>query len=161
MINQLIQVISQEAVLFEEFLDLLDRQKTMLVKNDVAGISRVTEQQREKIRESQRLNRVREDLLARIKEARSFDGDMTVARLAELADDNQAERLLKLREIILSLDVRINEVRDSNALLLNQSREFISRTMVMLSRINNPEATYGRGGQHPDGPSTVMVDRRI
>jgi len=161
MINQLIQVIGQEARLFEDFLALLDRQKEMLVSNDVATLNEVTELQRQKIVESQRLNRIREKLISDIKAETAIEGDVTVARLLEFADRDQAERLLQLKEIIFSLNDRITEARNTNTLLLNQSREFISRTMRMLSRINNPDTTYDCHGASPEGHATVVVDRRI
>ena len=66
MINQLIQIIGDEAVLFEEFLGLLDKQKKALVANDVEELDRVTELQRQKLSESQKLNRRREELIAAI-----------------------------------------------------------------------------------------------
>jgi flagellar biosynthesis/type III secretory pathway chaperone len=161
MINQLLQVIGQEAHLFEDFLALLDQQKQMLVSNDVATLNEVTELQRQKILESQRLNRIREELIAEIQAENAIEGDVTVARLLEFADRNQAERLLQLKEIIFSLNDRITEARNTNAMLLNQSREFISRTMRMLSKIKNPDKTYDRRGVAPDGQSTIVVDRRI
>jgi hypothetical protein len=161
MIDQLLQVIGQEAHLFEDFLVLLDRQKQMLVSNDVTAIKEVTELQQQKIQESKRLNRLREKLIADIKAANAIEGDVTVSRLLDIADRDQAERLLKLKEIIFSLNDRITEARNTNAMLLNQSREFISKTMRMLSRINNPDKTYDNHGASPEGNSTVAVDRRI
>ncbi len=160
MINQLLQVIGQEAHLFEDFLALLDRQKQMLVSNDVTTLNEVTELQRQKILESQRLNRIREKLISEIKTEAAIEGDVTVARLLEFADRNQAERLLQLKEIIFSLNDRITEARNTNAMLLNQSRDFISRTMQMLSKINNPDKTYDHRGTAPDGQSTIVIDRR-
>lgn len=161
MINQLIQVIGQEARLFEDFLALLERQKQMLVSNDATSLNEVTELQRRKIQESQRLNRIREKLIKEIKARVAIEGDVTVNRLLEFADRDQAEHLLKLQEIIFSLNDRITEARNTNAMLLNQSREFISRTMQMLSRINNPDKTYDNHGASSDAASTVAVDRRI
>jgi flagellar biosynthesis/type III secretory pathway chaperone len=161
MINQLLQVIGQEAHLFEDFLALLEKQKEMLVSNDVASLNEVTELQRQKIIESQRLNRIREKLIAEIKAEIAIEGDVTVARLLEFADRDQAARLQQLKEIIFGLNDRINEARNTNAMLLNQSREFISRTMQMLSKINNPDNTYDRHGASPGEHATVAVDRRI
>ncbi len=161
MINRLIEIIGQESLLFEEFLDLLDRQKDVLVANDVDQLKAVVALQQQKLLESQELNRRREEVIAAIKKANALQGDITVARLLEFVDENQAERLLSLREAILSLNERISEARNTNALLLNQSREFIARTMVMLSQLNSPDIAYGRNGEAPRTNGTVMVDRRI
>ncbi|MGH8015769.1 MAG: flagellar export chaperone FlgN, partial [Candidatus Zixiibacteriota bacterium] len=57
--SELIEIISQEASVFEDFLTLLERQQEMLVKNDIDGLNNTTARQREKVVESQLLNRKR------------------------------------------------------------------------------------------------------
>ncbi len=160
MINQLIDIISREAALFESFLELLQRQKEMLVANDLDGLQQVTERQHEKLTESRILNKQREELVAQIKAARAIDGDLTVSRLIALVDQDQAERLRQLRELILELNDKINSSRNSNAMLLNQSREFVAKTMSMLSKMNNPEPTYGRTKTESDPKRAIALDRR-
>ncbi len=160
MINQLIDIISKEAALFESFLELLQRQKEMLVTNDLEGLQAITERQHEKLAESRILNKQREELVVRIKAARSIDGDLTVSRLLALVDEGQAERLRQLRELIFELNNKINDSRNTNAMVLNQSREFVSKTIAMLSKMNNPEPTYGRSKNETDPANAVALDRR-
>ena len=160
MVNRLIEIISKEAALFESFLELLQEQKEMLVTNNIAGLNRVTERHQEKLVESRLLSRQREQLIEEIKAANAIDGDLTVTRLLELVDENQAGRLLELKELILSLNDEINRTRNSNAMLLNQSREFIAKTMSALSRINHPHKTYAPAGAARETGGTVAVDRR-
>jgi predicted transcriptional regulator len=160
MVNQLIDIISRETLLFEEFLELLERQKQMLVTNNADGLKEITELQRRKLHESYRLNRSREELVLRIKESNEIEGDVTVTRLLEFVDENQAARLMQLRETILGLNDKIAETRNTNAMLLNQSRDFISRTMTMLSTLNNPDTTYRAGAKPSDAHATMLVDRR-
>ncbi|MDD3732102.1 MAG: flagellar protein FlgN [candidate division Zixibacteria bacterium] len=161
MVNKLIEIISKEAALFESFLELLERQKEMLVANDLKGLNEVVECQREKLIESKLLNKQREELVAAIKASRAIDGDLTVTRLLKLVDENQASRLTQLRDIINSLNEKITDARNANAMLLNHSREFIARTMEMLSKINNPDNIYARDGRNEKQGSNIMVDRRI
>lgn len=161
MINRLVNVISQEAELFESFLELLNRQRQALVDNNLAILRETTEKQREVMVESHLLNDQRDQIIGEIKAANLFDGDVTVTRLLEYADRNQAERLMQLRDTILSLNSEIVEVRNTNALLLNQSREFIAKTMASLSKINNPEHTYANGAGKTGRSASVVVDRRV
>jgi flagellar biosynthesis/type III secretory pathway chaperone len=161
MIDQLIQVISDEAVLFEEFLRLLDRQKEVLVANDTDGLTEVTAELNQKLSESKLLNRRREEVIAAVKKANAIDGDVTVTRLLEYADRDQSERLSQLQQTILGLNDSITQARNTNAMLLNRSREFISRTMNMLSRLHSPDRTYGRDGAAPQATATIAVDRRV
>lgn len=161
MINQLIEIIGREASLFETFLTLLERQRQMLIDNDHDGLVAVTEQQREKLVQSQVLNRSREQLIERIKASNAIEGDLNVTRLLELSDKSQTERLTALKTLITNLQDQITEVRNQNALLLNQSREYISKMMEMLSKINVPAGAYGPGARETEHHSTLAVDRRI
>jgi hypothetical protein len=160
MINKLIEIIGREAGLFESFLALLEQQQTMLVNNDLDGLNNVTDRQREKLVESQLLNREREQLIQRIKAANAIEGDLNVTRLLEMVDENQAARLLQLKSLIYDLHDQISHVRNQNALLLNRSRQYIGKMMEMLSRVNSPEGTYSSSGVTACGESTVAVDRR-
>ena len=69
-------------------------------------------------------------MLSRIKQDHTLDGDLTIARLAALADENQAARLMQLRSVILSLNEKINDARNTNAMLLNQSRDQLRSFLV-------------------------------
>lgn len=160
MINKLIDLIGKEAAVFESFLELLEQQQTMLVTNDVDGLNRITDLQREKLVESQLLNKQRLELVEQIKLANDLEGDVNVTRLLDIVDENQADRLQKLQKLILSLNDKITETRNQNAMLLNRSREYILRTMEMLSKINSPDATYSKPGTKSARQLTVAVDRR-
>jgi hypothetical protein len=160
MINKLIQIIGDEAALFEEFLGLLDRQKEALVANDTARLEEVTELQHRKLAESRALTRRREQTIAAIQAANAIEGDLTVSRLLEYADADQSQRLAQLQQTIIGLNDNIIQARNTNALLLNRSREYISRTIAMLARLSGSEKTYGRDGAAPQGGTTLVVDRR-
>lgn len=160
MVAALIQVISREAAVFEDFLGLLKQQQEMLVQNDIDGLNQNTALQREKVVESQILSKNREELVSEIKSANAIEGDLNVSRLLELVDEDQGSRLLQLRNIINGLNDKIGEVRDQNAMLLNRSREYINRTMELLAKINNPDTSYSKNGTTVGNGSSVAVDRK-
>ncbi len=160
MVNTLIDIIGKEAALFESFLELLEQQKRMLVENDVDGLTRVTDLQREKLIQSQLLNKKRLELVEAIKTANHIEGDLNVTRLLDIVDQSQADRLQRLQKIILDLSEQINNTRNQNAMLLNRSREYIMKTMEMLSRIQGTPATYSASGSQKEDSRTVAVDRR-
>ncbi len=159
-VTLLIKIISQEASVFEEILMLLGQQQKLLVNNDVDGVNKTTALQREKIVESQPLNRKREELVSEIRSSNAIEGDLNVSRLIELVNEDQGNRLIQLRLIIGGLNSKINEVRDQNALLLNRSREYIAKTLDILSRLKNPNKNYTQNGSPVKSGSAVAVDRR-
>lgn len=161
MINQLIDIISREALLFESFLELLEQQKAALVANNLSELNRLTRLQQEALVQSRKLDDDRVRVVAAIKQEKQFDGDLTVSRIIALANSEQASRLTELRELLLGLNERILEVRNTNAFLINESRELIARTMTMLSRGKQSDATYTREAAREDHRQAVALDRRI
>ena len=156
----MIEILGREAALFESFLELLEKQKAALVVNDLDSLRSVTEQQQRLLSQSRELAEQREIVVTRIRQENDVEEDLTVSRLLETVDDATADRLAQLRDTILGLDDRIAQTRNSNAMLLNQSRQFIARTMTALSRINNPEATYSMREDRGQARSNVVMDRR-
>ena len=99
MVDTLIDIIGREAALFETFLSLLEQQQQALVENNLEELNRITELQRDKMAESQLLNRERERVLGEIKALNAIDGDLTVTRLLEMVDQQQAGQLGSLRTL--------------------------------------------------------------
>ncbi len=142
MVTELIGLISNEAVLFEEFLELMAREQVMLSKNDVDGQKRIKTKRRSKVMKSQLLGRQREELISIIKSTNAIEGDQNITHLIELVDQEQGGQLVQFRNIMNNLNSEITEVRGQNELLLKRSREFMSRTIELLERINNPVNNY-------------------
>lgn len=162
MIDVLIEIIGKEAALFESFLELLEKQQRMLVENNLDGLNEITAEQHERLTESQMLNSQRIEIVEQIKKDKNIDGDLNITRLLTLIDRQQADRLEQLQNVILELNDKILETRNQNAILLNRSREYISKTMEMLARIHAPKSpTYGQSGESYKQNSTVAIDRRI
>ncbi len=161
MIDQLIDIIGREATLFESFLALLENQQEMLIANDAEGLNEVTAQLRDKVHESAMLNKQREELVEQIRRDKSIEGDLNVTRLLDLVDDGQARQLIRLRELITALNDKITTTRNQNAMLLNQSREYIGKMMSMLSKLSHPEPAYSATGTGKQSSYNVAVDRRI
>lgn len=161
MINRLIDIISKEAVLFESFLALFEKQQEMLVANDADGLNEVTERLREKVVESRLLNKQREELVEEIRLDNRIEGDLNVTRLLDIVDDEQASQLIRLRELITTLNDKIATTRNENATLLNQSREYIKNMMGMLSKLSHPEPAYSSTGAGDQASYNVALDRRV
>lgn len=160
MIDGLIDILGKEAGLFEDFLQLLEKQQKAIVDKDLPTLREVTEKLHEKTVESRLLDQRRRQVVHEIKSAEGFEGDLNVTRLLEITDDERADQLRRLRAFILKLHDQITDARNRNALLINRSREYVARTMKMLSEINMPKPTYSAAGGPSVENSAVAVNRR-
>jgi hypothetical protein len=160
MIDGLIDILGREATLFEEFLQLLEEQQRALVEKDLPALQEITEKLQEKTVKSRLLDQERQKVVAEIKASRGLDGDLNVTRLLEITDDERADQLRRLRGLILKLHDQVTEVRNRNALLINRSREYVARTMKMLSELNMPEPAYSAAGNQRSEGQALAVNRR-
>jgi hypothetical protein len=161
MVDRLIDIIGSEATVFESFLSLLEQQKEALVANDVDRLNEVTKQQQETLLRSRQLAREREREIESIRNQHSLEGDLSLSRLLELVDDAQARQLSRLQELILGLNDQITDARNTNVMLLNQSRKFVAKTLELMAGLSNPRTTYRSGGQEERRESALAVDRRV
>jgi flagellar biosynthesis/type III secretory pathway chaperone len=159
-IGKLLDIISREATLFESFLHLLDRQRDCLVRNDTEHLAELTELMREKVIESQLLNDQREQIIRELKAAKAIDGDLTVSRLLEILDAQEAGQLQTLRDTILDLNKRITVTRQQNEMLLDRSRGYIQKTLELLAQLEEPTGVYLPGGTPTTTNASLVVDRR-
>lgn len=163
MLDTLIQLLQAQADCFDRFLTALRAQRQALVQPDHASLLVANEQLSEIVARIHILNRQREETLREAQQLYSLTGDLTLGRLLEIATDDQATKLLRLRDVILEQDLRIAELREGNVMLINQSRELIARTMRSLSEMSAPAANYASSGVSTSlrtQPAAVAVNRR-
>ncbi|MFH1687358.1 MAG: flagellar protein FlgN [bacterium] len=159
-VEKLIDVIGQEAALFESFLDLLEQQQQALVTNDVDCLGRITDALREKTVHNQILNRQREEIIDDIRRVNAIEGDLSVGRLLALVEHQQADQLRHLRQVIFELHDKITDTRNHNATLINRSREYVAKTMSLLAKVGKPGSAYAATGASDTPDHTVAVDWR-
>lgn len=162
MLDQLIQLLQQQADCFDRFLIALHQQRQALVRPDHASLLAANEQLSEIVARIHILNRQREEQLREAREIFSLTGDITLGKLLEVASDDQASRLLRLRDAILDLDRKIAEIREGNVMLINQSRELIGRTLRSLAELSAPPQNYAEQPRPTpySQSATIAVNRR-
>lgn len=148
-VNELIETLNAEAALFENFLDLLDRQRDMVVANDTDGLVMITERQREKLAESKMLDRRRRELVEQVGSENAISGDVNVTRLLDSVSQDDGLRLSGVRDTIIELSKQIEKGKERNKFLINKSRELISSSLQGINRMSNPPekgSAYTRPG---------------
>lgn len=161
LVHELIEVLKEEASLFETFLELLEEKQKALVKNDLNRINGITELQREKAVSSRRLNKRREDVIGKLASDGASREDLTISKLIESVASGQAIVLEQLRNSILDLNAKITKVRNQNSMLIDHSRNNIVKTMELLNRIGAPGTGYNKQVQVESQKSAIKLDRGV
>jgi len=161
LLDRLISVIGDEALLFEKFLELLEQQQKALIDNDTDELKAVTARLHQVVSQSQKLETERIDTVEEIRRQAGAESDLNVARICDMADAARSSRLQAFRNTILDLYGRIEETRMRNGLLIEQSMEQIQHTIDMIGRIPAQKETYHKHGGFSKEFNRLGVDRRV
>lgn len=161
LLDRLISVIGDEAVLFEKFLQLLERQQQALITSDTDELKAVTVQLQQVVLQSQRLEAQRVATVDEIREYGDSDTDLNVMQICEMADSARSNQLQTFRDTILGLYGRIEETRMRNGLLIQQSLEQIQNTVEVIGRIPARNETYQKHGGCSRELNRLGIDRRV
>lgn len=161
LLDRLITVIGDEAVLFEKFLAMLERQQYALIHNDVDDVQTVTSELQTVVLQSQKLETARAEIVDEVRRHKGAQENLTVSRICDMADESRSTQLKTLRETVLDLYSRIEETRMRNGLLIQQSMEQIRNTMEMIGRIPSQKQNYQGKGAVSREYAPVGVDRRV
>jgi len=141
MIDQLVEVMGEQAERYNELLGLSLEEKDLLVKNDVEGLQKITNLKNLVITQNNRLERKRISLVDDIAEVMgSTEKDMPLKQLIELLDGQpEAEQLaeigIRLRETL----EKLQESNDLNKQLLESSLDYIEYSLNMIRSSVTPE----------------------
>ena len=161
LLDRLISVIGDEAVLFEKFLELLEVQQETLVGNDTDKLRSVTARLQQVVLQSQRLEAERIETIEEIRRAGGGGDDLNISKICDMADPERSVQLQTFRNTILDLYGRIEETRMRNGLLIEQSLEQIQNTVDMIGRIPARKQSYRKHGGVSRDFQRLGVDRRV
>lgn len=161
LLDRLISVIGDEAILFERFLELLEQQQQALITNDTDELKAVTARLQEVVSQSQGLEGQRIDTVDEIRRLGGSDTDLNVSQICEMADSARSNQLRNFRQTILGLYGRIEETRMRNGLLIEQSMEQIQNTVDMIGKIPAQKETYKKHGGFSRDFNRLGLDRRV
>jgi flagellar biosynthesis/type III secretory pathway chaperone len=161
LLDELINVIGDEAILFEKFLELLEEQQRVLIANDHDELKTVTARIQQVATQSQRLERTRISLVEEIRRAGGAEADLNVSEICDMADPERSTQLRTFRTMILDLYGKIEQTRMRNGLLIEQSLEQIQNTIDVIGRIPAQKETYHKHGGVSRDFQRLGVDRRV
>jgi hypothetical protein len=163
-LNQLINILTKEQELFQQYLDLLTQQQEHLVHNDLDSIRTNAEKINVLVREAADLENSRRFVLVRISQRINADSEKpNLTELLSAFEGPRFKNLERFKDTIFETYNRINEQKARNELLIDQSIKMISQAMQFIHRISDPAATYENPSvSTADGRSSaVLVSRMI
>lgn len=162
-IIRLIKLIGEEVLIFETFLQYLNRQQEALVNNNLEALQSVTRDQELLAQRTTQVEQERRNLVAEI----SFDlqrdqHDLTLTELTKLVSEPESNQIHALQNTLLGLHEQISTLKTRNDFLIRKSMEYINTTMSQMGlsdqvekKTYRPESTRTKAAA-----KNALVDRR-
>ncbi|NIP44509.1 MAG: flagellar protein FlgN [candidate division Zixibacteria bacterium] len=132
--KKVIDIVEEESLCLEEFLELLVNQQKYLVENDLEKLKDGVARQQEIISRVKTLEKQRGKLVAEYSETEDVNpGDITITCLARKAGGQIADKLLELQNSLLSLHEKIEKARRKNEFLIENSMKYIDGTIRLIA----------------------------
>lgn len=162
-ILQLIKLIGEEVVIFETFVQLLNRQQAALVANDIELLATVTQEQEQLAFTTAQVEKRRTELVRTLSQELNRDSnDINLTELAKLVAEPEVNQLQTLQTTLLGLHDQIATIKSRNDFLIRKSMEYINNTLTHLSAAGDKEATYGTDkNKRVNNGRLAVVDRRV
>lgn len=158
--DELIAVMENEAVCYEDYLELANNKKEVIIKGDVPGLQQITQQEEIVAGQLFRLEKKRKGIIEDIctvtnRSPESFTVSGLIRDMA--ARPEESERLRQVADRLIDVLEKCNQMNQTNKMLIEQSLEFLEFTMNALSGLTGASSsqTYARQGgakdPHPGG----------
>ncbi|MCB2210546.1 flagellar protein FlgN [bacterium] len=163
LISALIDIIKREEALLNDFLNLLEEQKSMLVRNEVEDFEATVAKQEELIEqirtlEDQRIGKVRK--IASNMEIK--ESELTITRLVEMSLGTVSSELRQSKMNLNGLVSRIRRANQVNQYLIKRSLNINHRTIDILIDENLRDVTYEKDGRlHGQDRRSLMVNKTL
>jgi flagellar biosynthesis/type III secretory pathway chaperone len=144
MIDQLIDILSEQAARCEELLGLAKEKKDVIVKNDIEQLQKITGLENMVISQNNRLERQRISLAADIAEVLGKRGQVLdiAALITCMEGQPQQEPLREAGNRLRSIINELKEVNDFNHTLIQNALDYVEYSLNVIrtgDRLTGPE----------------------
>ncbi len=162
-IIRLISLIGEEVLIFETFLQYLNRQQEALVKNDLEALQIVTHDQEILSQRTTQVEQERRALVAEISVGLDRDqDDLTLTELTKLVSEPESNQIHALQGTLLNLHEQISTIKSRNDFLIRKSMEYINTPMSQLGLTEQSDKRTYSADVVKTNPTqkSALVDRR-
>jgi len=157
-IDALIEILDQEAAVYEKMADVLGEEKSAAIASNLAVLQSARSQKETMIAVISELEHNRQQVARAInREWFNAQGPVAFSTLVPHLAPQDAHRLTQCRETLLTTLGRVKDLNAENASLLSHSISWVGGAMRLLNHLFNPQTVYQRSGRFARGGHTGRV----
>ncbi len=148
MLKELIAVLESQTKLYRTLLEILHREKKVLVSADIRDVNAVRQEKDAILSRVHDMDNVRNDIIRRISEQLGCPPQgLTITQLAQRVEAPFSLSLIQCATDIFALIEDIRNANDINKSLITHSLQLIRSSIHMLVQAITPSPVYFRSGR--------------
>lgn len=147
-LSELVKILDAELYQYSELLNLLQAQRESFAASDITSFEETSKQQGTVVLKVKTLEEARKSIIARLAQYYDVPSErLTLGKLATLVDEQYGERCTEYQKDILSLIKDLEDLRESNAYLIQQALHYVSGVLRIFASTNSTDFAYADDGQ--------------
>ena len=145
--EELVRILDAEIEQYRELLRMLRSQRECFNTREVKSFEEINKQQGTIVLKIKTLEEARKFIASRLAQCFDIPGEeVTLAKLASLADKPYGERCKAYQKEIVSLIRELESLKESNAYLIQQSLHYISGVLKIFASAHDMDIAYSDNG---------------
>jgi flagellar biosynthesis/type III secretory pathway chaperone len=149
-VEQLITVLKQECDLYKDYLDLAREKKAAVIKGHIKEIDHITKVEQNMIVNMGKADQIRGAIIGNILLEKKVSSIENITELANLIDEPERTKILKLKEHLGSLLEETKNINELNSELLQQALDYVEYNMNLVTSAQPKGSTYGNKADEKD-----------
>jgi len=147
-LSELVKILDAELYQYSELLNLLQAQRESFAASDITSFEETSKQQGTVVLKVKTLEEARKSIISRLAQYYDVPSErLTLGKLATLVDEQYGERCTEYQKDILSLIKDLENLRESNAYLIQQALHYVSGVLRIFASTNSTDFAYSDDGQ--------------
>jgi flagellar biosynthesis/type III secretory pathway chaperone len=162
LVEQLIEVLGQEADIYEEILRISKDKTKVIIEGKVTELDNITKVEQSLIFKIRQAEDVRENLVEKLAEELNTNApDTTISELLKHMKKGQAKKLKSVREKIMSILNELKETNYLNSRLIKNSLQYIDFSINLFSDEDGGSNNYSNSGQVDNSKKRSIMDVKL
>ncbi|MFZ5986024.1 MAG: flagellar protein FlgN [Bacillota bacterium] len=161
-ISDLINVLDQEARIYEDILKISKNKTDIIIKGKVSELENITKLEQSLILKMGKLENIRESLVGEISALLNINpSEITVSELLKYLDNDQAKRLQAYRDSMADMLKELKNTNELNSKLIKNSIDYIDFSINILSNTQTDGNNYSKSGQVREAKKKTYFDVKL
>lgn len=160
-LKELIRVLGVEKRLYTELTELAEKKQKIIIANDIDGLVKCLEDEQELVASIEDVERERRQAVIGLGVAYDFsDKEISYSKLCGLLDQPSRVILAKFRDSLLEVLERLQQINDTNRVLIEEALKINDFTVRLITQAANPQTPiYSKDGVDKN-KSKHLIDKR-